>query len=112
MKAAKEDDINPEELEKYLKERFGRDRVAAYAADESDLATTAVTQQALMPTAQDPKLWVVRCAENAEREVVVCLLQKCYDYAAKGKPLLIKSAFCKDELKVSNSHSPFCVYYS
>lgn len=46
-----------------------------------------------------PQLWVVRCAEGAEREAVVCLLQKCYDLAKKGTPLLIKAAFCQDHLK-------------
>lgn len=99
LQLQKDEEVNPEELEKYLKERFGRDRVAAYAADEVEAGEGAVLQQALMPTAKDPKLWVVRCAENAEREMVVCILQKCYDYAAKGKPLLIKAAFCKDNLK-------------
>lgn len=56
-------------------------------------------QQALMPRAQDPKLWVVRVGENQEREACVCLLQKCYDLAKKGTPLLIKAAFCQDHLK-------------
>ena len=53
-----------------------------------------------MPTNSDPKLWVVRCGEGQEREAVVCLLQKCYDLAKKGTPLLIKAAFCQDHLKV------------
>ena len=98
--AEEEEDINPEELQSYLKSRFGRDRVAAYQASEhGEAAGSAVSQQALMPTARDPKLWVIRCVDGAEREVVICLLQKCYDYAAKGQPLLIKSVFAKDQLK-------------
>lgn len=60
----------------------------------------AVSQQLLLPTTNDPKLWVVRCGEGQEREVIVCLLQKCYDLASKGTPLLIKSAFCQDHLQV------------
>lgn len=101
IQAQKDEEINPEELQKYLQQRFGRDRMAAYDAsiDHGEGAGSAVSQQALMPTPRDPKLWVIRCAEGAEREVVVCLLQKCYDYAAKGQPLLIKSVFCKDQLK-------------
>ena len=31
---------------------------------------------------------------------MVCLLQKCYDLAKRGTPLLIKAAFCQDHLKV------------
>ena len=101
IQAQKDQEINPEELQKYIEQRFGGERMAAYDAsfDEREGAGGAVSQQALMPTPRDPKLWVIRCADNAEREVVVCLLQKCYDYAAKGQPLLIKSAFCKDQLK-------------
>jgi transcription elongation factor SPT5 len=99
IQAQKDEEINPEELQKYLQERFGRDRMAAYHASEGEPAGGAVSQQALMPTAKDPKLWVIRCAEGAEREVVVCLLQKCYDYATRGQPLLIKSVFCRDQLK-------------
>lgn len=49
------------------------------------------------------QLWVVRCAEGAEREAVVCLQQKCYDLAKKGTPLLIKAAFCQDHLKVGQA---------
>jgi len=100
IQAQKDEEINPEELQKYLQQRFGRDRMAAYhATEQGEEAGGAVSQQALMPTAKDPKLWVIRCAEGAEREVVVCLLQKCYDYAARGQPILIKSVFCRDQLK-------------
>jgi transcription elongation factor SPT5 len=100
IQAQKDEEINPEELQKYLQERFGRDRMAQYhASEQGEQAGGAVSQQALMPTAKDPKLWVIRCAEGAEREVVVCLLQKCYDYATRGQPLLIKSVFCRDQLK-------------
>ena len=41
----------------------------------------------------------MRCVEGGEREAVACLLQKCYDYAARGAPLLIKAAHCQDHLK-------------
>lgn len=99
MQLRKEEEINPEALQEYLKERFSRERVAAYRRGEEADASGAVAQQALMPSVRDPKLWVVRCAEGAEREIVICLLQKCYDYTVKGQPLLIKSAFAKDQLK-------------
>ena len=69
-----------------------------YGEDEGP--SSAVGQQALLPTSSDPKLWVVRCGEGQERELVSSVLQKCYDYAAKGTPLLIKAAFCQDHLKV------------
>ena len=34
-----------------------------------------VSQQLLLPTPADPKLWVVRCGEGQERETIICLLQ-------------------------------------
>lgn len=56
---------------------------------------------ACLPILAPPlQLWVVRCGEGQEREAVVCLLQKCYDLAKRGTPLLIKAAFCQDHLKV------------
>ena len=99
IQARKDEEIDPEELKKYLAERYSKERTAAYAATDMDEADTAVLQQALMPTKSDPKLWVIRCADGAERDIVVRLMQKCYDYATKGTPLQIKSAFCKDNLK-------------
>lgn len=99
MQARKDEEIDPEELKKYLAERYSKERTAAYAAGDIDETDQAVLQQALMPTRSDPKLWVIRCADGAERDIIVRLMQKCYDYASKGTPLLIKSAFCKDNLK-------------
>ncbi|GAB4821977.1 hypothetical protein N2152v2_009023 [Parachlorella kessleri] len=93
-----EDDINPEQLQKYIDERFGRDKYVPVATGEGE-EVGAVSQQLLLPTPADPKLWVVRCGEGQEREAIVCLLQKCYDLANKGQPLLIKSAFCQDHLQ-------------
>lgn len=60
----------------------------------------AVGQQGLLPTRQDPKLWIVEVRTGSEREAVVCLLQKAYDMQAAGTPLYIKSVFCHDHLKV------------
>eukprot|EP00887_Chlorella_sp_A99_P006595 scaffold3.g6595.t1 len=92
MQAAKDNEINPEELQRLVDERYGnRDYLPR---GEEGLESSAVTQQALLPRASDPRLWVVRCAEGAERELV-----KCYDYAARRTPLMIKSAFCQDHLK-------------
>ncbi len=99
IQARKDDEIDPEELKKYLAERYSKERTAAYTAGDMDETDTAVLQQALMPTKSDPKLWVIRCSDGSERDIVVRLMQKCYDYATKGTPLQIKSAFSKDNLK-------------
>ena len=98
LQAAKDNEINPEDIQRLVDQRYGnRDYSLGRGGEEGE--SSAVTQQALLPRANDPKLWVVRCAEGAERELVVSLLQKCYDYEARGTPLMIKSAFCQDHLK-------------
>lgn len=62
---------------------------------------TAVTQQGLLPTIHDPKLWIVHCRPGREREACIQLLQKHYTFSdsERGPPLLIKSAVCLDHLK-------------
>lgn len=104
VQANREEEIDPEALQKFIEDRYTKERSAAYREeyDHFDGATgarTEVMRQALMPKATDPKLWVIRCADGAERDIVVRLTQKCYDYASKGRPLLVKSVFCKDGLK-------------
>ncbi|RMZ52246.1 hypothetical protein APUTEX25_001636, partial [Auxenochlorella protothecoides] len=94
MQAAKDEEMNPEELQAYLKDRYGGQSHYPGTGGAGTEDFGAVAQQALLPKPSDPKLWVVRCAEGAEREVV------CYDLAQKGRSLLIKSAFCQDHLKV------------
>ena len=59
-----------------------------------------VGQQGLLPTHQDPKLWLLQCRTGQEREVVVQLLQKAIDLNAAGTPLAIKAAFAVDHLSV------------
>lgn len=62
-------------------------------------------QQAMLPTVNDPKLWMVRARGGREREACIQLLQKSYNMARKGTPILIKSAFALDHLKVRRGRS-------
>lgn len=83
-----EEDI--EALERRLHERYGKREV------EYDEEATEVEQQALLPSVRDPKLWMVKCAIGREREVAVCLMQKCID---RGSELQIRSVIALDHLK-------------
>lgn len=61
-------------------------------------------QQGLLPTKSDARLWAVQCKPGAEREAVVCLLQKAVEFAARNErlgmsALGIKSAFAHDHIK-------------
>ncbi|KAK3043790.1 hypothetical protein RJ639_000489, partial [Escallonia herrerae] len=86
-----EDQEDVEELERTIQQRYARSSHTEY-----DEETTDVEQQALLPSVRDPKLWMVKCAIGHEREVAVCLMQKCID---KGTELNIRSAIALDHLK-------------
>nr|GEV02403.1 putative transcription elongation factor SPT5 homolog 1 [Tanacetum cinerariifolium] len=81
-----------EALERKIQERYARNR-SEYDDDDDQ---TEVEQQALLPSVRDPKLWMVKCAIGHEREVAVCLMQKCIDKAAE---MQIRSAIALDHLK-------------
>ncbi|KAK1371247.1 Transcription elongation factor SPT5 [Heracleum sosnowskyi] len=74
-----------------MKARYARATKVEYEEE-----ATEVEQQALLPSVRDPKLWMVKCAIGHEREVAVCLMQKCID---KGPDLQIKSAIALEHLK-------------
>ena len=61
-------------------------------------------QQGLLPGHSDPKLWICEARSGEEREAVIKLLQKAVNLAEAGRPLLIKSAFTQDHLKVRVGH--------
>ncbi|XP_042067264.1 putative transcription elongation factor SPT5 homolog 1 isoform X1 [Salvia splendens] len=80
-----------EEIERRIQERYARSLNVEYDEEATD-----VEQQALLPSVRDPKLWMVKCAIGREREVAVCLMQKCID---RGPELQIRSAIALDHLK-------------
>ena len=119
-------DDNEERLAKLVQERYGGRRGEEYMgglraegggagglfdADELDGAGglgdggrfsgvgSGVSQQGLLPTANDPKLFVIACKSGREREVALQLLQKSHAMALKGRPLAIRSAVALDHLK-------------
>ncbi|KAK9811747.1 hypothetical protein WJX72_009461 [[Myrmecia] bisecta] len=93
----KRDEMSAEELEEYIKQRF--EQRTYDVGDREDADAGVVAQQGLLPTHEDPKLWLVEAKAGQEREAVICLLQKAVDMASKGTPLGIKSAFTQDHLK-------------
>ncbi|KAL8466975.1 hypothetical protein ACS0TY_035885 [Phlomoides rotata] len=81
----REDELEDvEEIERRIQERYAvRSLNVAYDDEATDVN-------------QDPKLWMVKCAIGREREVAVCLMQKCID---KGPEVNIRSAIALDHLK-------------
>lgn len=70
----------------------------------------AVQQQALLPTHADPKLWTVETRGGSAREACIKLMQKAINKAEAGEPLLIRSVFYQEHLKVGPADLwPCCV---
>ncbi|XP_019188292.1 PREDICTED: putative transcription elongation factor SPT5 homolog 1 [Ipomoea nil] len=80
-----------EALERSIQARYAR------SSDDDEEASDDVDQQALLPcVVRDPKLWMVKCAIGHEREVAVCLMQKCIE---RGADLQIRSVIALDHLQ-------------
>ena len=62
--------------------------------------TGMVSQNALLPSHSDPRLWLVETRTGQEREACIRLMQKSIDYADKGQNLAITSCFVQDHLQV------------
>jgi len=53
---------------------------------------SAVSQQSLLPSVNDPTLWMFGCPHGKEQELVYQIMNKCISFASQGKPLGITSA--------------------
>lgn len=95
-----------EEIARFIEERYQQMEEGGYGyEDAAALAQTgAVGQQAMLPTVNDPKLWLLHCRPGHEREAAVQLLQKHYAMRKAGTPLMIKSVIALDHLKVQGQH--------
>eukprot|EP00033_Pygsuia_biforma_P003148 GCRY01003455.1.p1 GENE.GCRY01003455.1~~GCRY01003455.1.p1 ORF type:complete len:727 (-),score=165.02 GCRY01003455.1:479-2659(-) len=81
------------ELARGIEERNRR-----YIAGGDDVYGS-VSQQALLPSVSDPKLWLCRCKIGAERELAVSLLNRYIHTINSEHPLLVKSVIARDSLK-------------
>jgi transcription elongation factor SPT5 len=88
----KEEDAKLREQVKQRYEGEGASRVA-YAEDAEDEGGRF---KELPDAVTDPKLWLIKCKPNAEKMLVISLMQKYLDSMHTEKPLQIKSAMCTD----------------
>lgn len=74
--------------------------------------TAAVAQQSLLPSVQDPSLWMVSCATGKEQELVFQIMNKAMVKARSGKPLGISGAIAassKGKLFIESFSEPAVV---
>lgn len=84
----------PEDIAKEIERRAKR---ATIGTVPKDLAH--VSQQQILPSIEDPKLWLVGCRNGKEREAALNLIQKCLVRQSEGYPLEIFSVFASNYVK-------------
>ncbi|KII68297.1 Transcription elongation factor SPT5 [Thelohanellus kitauei] len=67
--------------------------------EEEEEVYGSVSERELLPTVRNPYLWLVRCQIGDEKRLAFLLMRKAINYAAKNKPLQIKSVIQLDRLK-------------
>lgn len=81
-----------EERHRMQSRRVDRDIIDEGSVVEGSMNLSAVSQQSLLPSVSDPRLWMFSCANGKEQELVVQIMNKCIAHARQGKPLGITSA--------------------
>lgn len=67
--------------------------------EEYEGEDSAISQQSLLPSVRDPKLWMMTCKVGKEREIALTIMQKFIDKENAPDRLLVKSVVCPDHLK-------------
>uniref|UniRef100_A0AAV1UIT8 Transcription elongation factor SPT5 n=1 Tax=Peronospora matthiolae TaxID=2874970 RepID=A0AAV1UIT8_9STRA len=75
-----------------IKKRHQQSR-KQYDGDEDggEVVQSEVAQQSLLPSIQDPRMWVFKCKPGHEQNLVVALMKKFIEFSRRGEPLMIKS---------------------
>ncbi|KAG7549451.1 NGN domain [Arabidopsis thaliana x Arabidopsis arenosa] len=93
----KEEDINEEEFDRMMEERYKPGSGFLRYADDD--VKDAIEMDALAPTSKDPPIWKVKCAIGRERRSAFCLMHKFVELKKIGTKLQIISVFSLDHVK-------------
>ena len=66
---------------------------------DQDQAAVSIAQRRLLPSIDDPKLWLVHCRKGKTQMAVINLMQKALQLQAEGSPLKVFSAFASSHLE-------------
>ena len=86
-KREQQEAMDVEETAARLKERYGRQNRATGSA------SGIVPQRLLMPTAEDPRIWFMKCRPGKEREIIFALQNRIVERQRSREPVQIFSAF-------------------
>ncbi|KAI9021556.1 hypothetical protein CLU79DRAFT_719569 [Phycomyces nitens] len=87
------DGMNDEEVAAFFKSKYSARKSQGFRASEE------VPQQLLLPSVNDPNLWMVKCKPGKERDVVFGLMKRYFDRLNGDDPLDTFSAFARESLK-------------
>ncbi|XP_010452326.1 PREDICTED: protein RNA-directed DNA methylation 3-like [Camelina sativa] len=93
----KEEDINEEEFDRIMEERYKPGSGFLRYADDD--VKDSIEMDALAPTSKDPPIWKVKCAIGREKHSVFCLMHKFVEMKKTGTKLQIISVFFADHVK-------------
>ncbi|KAF0688069.1 Aste57867_20293 [Aphanomyces stellatus] len=106
-------DDDTEEYIKQLQKRAKQQNRRGNDDDEEDNVESmqsAVAQQSLLPSIQDPRLWVFKCKPGREQHLVMSLMNKFLELAKRGQPMHIKSVVAsssKGFIYVESEREPY-----
>ncbi|TPX32226.1 hypothetical protein SmJEL517_g04657 [Synchytrium microbalum] len=95
MSRRKEEDQDAEKIAARMNQRYsGHYQSGQYRGDYE-----RVPREVLKPQVGDPRLWLLKCVPGKERDIVWSIIRKYTEFLHTKTPLLITSAFAKDNLK-------------
>ncbi|KAI5369796.1 putative ribosomal protein L2, domain 2 [Septoria linicola] len=86
-KREQQEAMDVEETAARLKERYGRQNRATGSA------SGIIPQRLLMPSAEDPRIWFMKCRPGKEREIIFALQSRIVERQRSREPVQIFSAF-------------------
>ncbi|OQR90491.1 transcription elongation factor SPT5, partial [Thraustotheca clavata] len=107
-----DDSFAAEEYVENIKKRHSQSRRMNDDGDEESegVMQSAVAQQSLLPSIQDPRLWVFKCKPGREQHLVLALMNKFLEFEKRGESLNIKSVVAsssKGFIYVESDREPF-----
>lgn len=83
-------DDDEEDIQQYVKSLEMRDKADVRPNYDDEIDDQ--TKHTLLPSIQDPSLWMVRCKPGDEKKAIITLLNKQQAYKTNKQPLQILSA--------------------
>ncbi|KAI8141293.1 hypothetical protein BJV82DRAFT_619991 [Fennellomyces sp. T-0311] len=85
--------MDDEQVAAFYAQKYGGRRPQTFKSSEE------VPQQLLLPSVNDPNLWMVKCKPGKERDIVFGMMKRYFDRQYSDVPLDTFSAFARESLK-------------